>query len=100
MILYWPCVSVDTDRTFSISEGLAASTVTPGSTAPVVSLTTPVNPVSCASTRTLNNAVRTTVPNVDQRSSLRLIRSPQKQPDATASDNYRYFFCSCSYSHS
>jgi hypothetical protein len=40
-ILYWPLVSVVTERTFSMSEGLAASTVTPGSTAPDVSLTTP-----------------------------------------------------------
>ena len=31
---YWPEPSVVTDRTFSISAGLAASTVTPGSTAP------------------------------------------------------------------
>src|SRR5688572_33427893 len=36
-----PVPSVITDRTFSISAGLAASTVTPGSTAPDVSLTTP-----------------------------------------------------------
>src|ERR1700686_3848773 len=41
MILYNPCSSVTTDRTFSIRAGLAASTVTPGTTAPVVSLTTP-----------------------------------------------------------
>src|SRR6266545_345909 len=41
-IRYWPVPSVTTDRTFSISTGLAASTVTPGSTAPEPSLTTPV----------------------------------------------------------
>src|SRR5258705_4598651 len=35
--------SAVTDRTFSISAGLLASTVTPGSTAPVASFTTPVN---------------------------------------------------------
>ena len=34
--------SLTTERTFSIRTGLAASTVTPGSTAPDVSLTTPV----------------------------------------------------------
>src|SRR5688572_13861259 len=39
---YWPVSSVTTDRTFSISTGLAASTVTPGRTAPDASLTTPV----------------------------------------------------------
>ena len=38
---YWPDPSVTADRTFSISAGLDASTVTPGSTAPEVSLTTP-----------------------------------------------------------
>src|SRR5690349_18879406 len=41
MILYWPASSVVTERCFSISAGLAASTVTPGSAPPVVSLTTP-----------------------------------------------------------
>ena len=38
---YWPLPSVTTDRVFSISASLAASTVTPGSTAPDVSFTTP-----------------------------------------------------------
>src|SRR6516164_1261341 len=40
-ILYWPCPSVTAVRTFSISAGLEASTVTPGKTAPDGSLTTP-----------------------------------------------------------
>src|SRR5262245_34671349 len=39
---YWPDAFVATDRTFSISAGLDASTLTPGSTAPDVSRTTPV----------------------------------------------------------
>src|ERR1044072_1621205 len=39
---YWPEPSVTTDRCFSMTTGLAASTVTPGSTAPEVSRTTPV----------------------------------------------------------
>ena len=39
---YWPLASVTTDRTFSISAGLAASTVAPGNTPPEASLTTPV----------------------------------------------------------
>jgi hypothetical protein len=39
---YWPVAFVTTDRTFSISTGLAASTVTPGNTAPEASLATPV----------------------------------------------------------
>src|SRR5262249_51609215 len=41
MILYWPSPSVTTVRTFSMRAGLAASTVTPGKTAPVASRTTP-----------------------------------------------------------
>jgi hypothetical protein len=40
-IRYWPLSSVTADRSFSISAGLAASTVTPGSTAPEVSRTAP-----------------------------------------------------------
>src|SRR5216683_1968623 len=40
-ILYWPSESVTTVRTFSMRAGLDASTVTPGSTAPEVSRTTP-----------------------------------------------------------
>jgi hypothetical protein len=38
---YWPLASVTDERTFSMSALLAASTVTPGRTAPDVSLTTP-----------------------------------------------------------
>src|SRR5204863_5631752 len=41
-IRYWPEPSVTAERVFSISTGLETSTVTPGSTAPDVSLTTPV----------------------------------------------------------
>src|SRR5436309_8934797 len=41
MILYSPFSSVDVVRTFSIRAGLDASTTTPGSTPPDVSLTTP-----------------------------------------------------------
>ncbi len=40
-ILYWPAPSVTAERTFSISAGLEASTVTPGRTAPEASRTTP-----------------------------------------------------------
>src|SRR5262245_13574760 len=39
---YCPVSSLTTARTFSIRTGLAASTVTPGSTPPDASLTTPV----------------------------------------------------------
>jgi hypothetical protein len=44
---YWPVPSVALIRTFSISTGLAASTVTPGRTAPEVSLTVPAR-MDCA----------------------------------------------------
>ena len=46
-MLYGPSPSVTAVRTFSISAGLAASTVTPGSTAPDVSLTSPAIPLAC-----------------------------------------------------
>src|SRR5688572_19364232 len=49
MIWYWPLPSVTTDRVRSISAGLEASTVTPGSTAPDVSLTTPATDCAWAS---------------------------------------------------
>ena len=39
---YWPVSSVTAVRTFSISAGLEASTVTPGSTPPDASRTVPV----------------------------------------------------------
>ncbi len=39
---YWPVPSLTAVRVFSMRTGLAASTVTPGNTAPDVSLTTPV----------------------------------------------------------
>src|SRR5580765_4594312 len=48
MILYKPWPSVITLRTFSIRTGLAASTVTPGSTAPLVSRATPAIDPVCA----------------------------------------------------
>src|SRR6267378_1031014 len=47
-ILYWPSPSVMAARTFSMSAGLDASTVTPGSTAPVLSLTEPAMIPVCA----------------------------------------------------
>ena len=48
-------------RTFSISAGLAASTVTPGSTAPEVSLTTPaMPPAACARATMLDACIAAT----------------------------------------
>src|SRR5687767_13419142 len=46
---YWPVPSLTALRTFSMRTGLDASTVTPGSSAPDVSLTVPVM-VACAQT--------------------------------------------------
>src|SRR5438067_3910256 len=46
-MLYRPSPSVTTERTFSIRAGLAASTVTPGITAPDASRTTPEMPAAC-----------------------------------------------------
>src|SRR6185503_5705874 len=48
---YRPLPSVTAVRTFSVSAGLAASTVTPGNTAPVVSLTSPARMACAAATR-------------------------------------------------
>src|SRR5687767_15663567 len=60
MIRYWPVPSVVTERTFSIRTGLAASTVTPGSTAPDASLTTPVMaPCAIAAAGTSRTTSRT-----------------------------------------
>src|SRR5262245_5642600 len=50
MILYWPARSVVVDRVFSIRAGLDTSTVTPGTTAPLASLTVPAMAVSWADT--------------------------------------------------
>ena len=47
---YWPVPSVTAERTFSISAGLVASTVTPGSTAPEASFTSPAI-TACADAR-------------------------------------------------
>src|SRR5687767_14458385 len=46
---YWPVPSVTTTLIFSIRAGLLASTVTPGSTLPLASVTSPAMlPVCCA----------------------------------------------------
>ncbi len=62
---YWPVPSVTAVRTFSMSSGLDASTVTPGRTAPDASLTTPVieawanRAVGMASRQANANVIRT-----------------------------------------
>src|SRR5262245_12694982 len=60
---YCPVASVVTVRTFSIRTGLATSTVTPGSTAPDVSLTRPVTaPCARAAAGKHNNIDSTAAP--------------------------------------
>src|SRR6266850_5462522 len=68
---YWPVPPVTTDRTFSISAGLDASTVTPGSTAPDASFTCPAID-ACARTiagaprsSSTNNAIMTRSPRMN-----------------------------------
>jgi hypothetical protein len=61
-IAYWPVPSVTAIRTFSISAGLAASTVTPGRTAPEASLTTPLTAACAAAMTGSNNANPKTAP--------------------------------------
>src|SRR6185503_1723227 len=57
-MVYCPDPSVAATRTFSMSAGLAASTVTPGSTAPDASLTTPaIDAWANAATGRTNNQV-------------------------------------------
>jgi hypothetical protein len=46
-MLYLPSLPVTTDFTRSINAGLAASTVTPGRTAPDESVTVPAMPLAC-----------------------------------------------------
>ena len=59
VIRYTPDESDTADRTFSINAGLAASTVTPGSTPPEVSRTTPViEPVETLCARTVAGSSR------------------------------------------
>src|SRR5439155_16944570 len=63
MMAYRPSPSVTTDRLLSISTSLAASTVTPGSTAPEVSFTRPAI-VLCADAPPGRNASRATTPRI------------------------------------
>src|SRR4029450_12034271 len=63
MILYCPPPSVTTERVFSIKAGLEASTVTPGSSAPEESLTTPaIDPCACASVERRRTTATTSDP--------------------------------------
>src|SRR5437867_11984515 len=61
MIRYMPLSSLRVERDLSISAGLPASTETPGRTAPLWSLTTPVN-VLCAQPSGTSTARHTNTP--------------------------------------
>jgi hypothetical protein len=63
-----PSPSVDTDLVFSINTSLATSTVTPGSTAPEVSLTVP--PIALCARAAAGSASTQTSATNNQRSNL------------------------------
>src|SRR5215831_12626787 len=77
MILYWPVPSVTTERVFSMSAGLEASTVTPGKTAPVTSLTTPAMLLSLCASKTAGTARIPTLATVARRIFVRLMVPPR-----------------------
>src|SRR5262249_40826211 len=74
IILYCPSASVTTLRTFSMSAGLLASTVTPGSTAPHVSRTTPA--MALCAWAMLGTAAHTTVTKNGIRSTFHIRKPP------------------------
>jgi hypothetical protein len=73
-IRYWPVSSLTTERTFSMSTGLAASTVTPGSTPPEASLTTPV--IAACAWAAAGRSKRTNRAAADARTSLHITSPP------------------------
>src|SRR5438876_11948851 len=81
MMRYCPDASLTAVRTFSIRAGLDASTVTPGSTAPDESLTTPVTlapPEPCARAAAGSQVSSAAIPNAD--ATARLIVIPSNLP--------------------
>src|SRR4051812_25866613 len=95
-IRYWPALSVTAERVFSIRAGLAASTVTPGSTAPDVSLTTPASDACANSTRGMSrpianrSATREHTRTWDLRQAWSVIASRLGYPLQVCSVNARY----------
>src|SRR5207237_2178133 len=91
--LYTPCASVTADRTPSMSTGLAASTVTPGSTPPEQSRTTP-RMLLCAdaatgSSRNIDNAATHTSPRARIRDDS--LRIPNPESRIPSSESRRLF---------
>src|SRR5436305_11886140 len=88
MISYAPRPSVTVVRVFSMRAGLLASTVTPGSTAPELSLTTPAieAPWACASAGIKRSTTKTSTAertDRDIRPLLELINLPRVTPAYT-----------------
>jgi hypothetical protein len=61
-MVYVPSLAVTAVRIFSMRTGLAASTVTPGNTAPLVSRTVPAIPLCASTTCGTSTATSTTNP--------------------------------------
>jgi hypothetical protein len=72
LIRYWPVPSVAVDRARSMSAGLAASTVTPGSTPPDVSRTAPAR--LCAAASLISNVIQ-----ADKRSDVMAARMTESE---------------------
>src|SRR2546425_11947165 len=82
IILYCTSASVTTLRTFSMSAGLLASTITPGSTAPDVSRTTPA--MALCAWAMLGTATHTTVTKSGIRSTFHIGEPPFAKHDRIA----------------
>ena len=67
---YWPRSSVTVDRTFSMSAGLEASTVTPGNTAPEASFTEPATVAVLVPCARANDGTRHNTPRIREATSL------------------------------
>src|SRR5688572_7147814 len=74
-----PDPSVVTDRTFSIRAGLAASTVTPGSTAPEVSRTVPAIVASAWAKPRLGTSTNDKAPIATNRTTLVMQSAPSRE---------------------
>src|SRR5688572_3211328 len=101
----WPAPSVTATRTFSMSAGLEASTVTPGSTAPELSRTLPVR-VACANPATGNRITNERSPRALARSRMKCLsleaasrvvrrRSPPAAPPLHAERAKRHTTVGC-----
>src|SRR5437762_8326650 len=86
-MLYRPSPSVTTERTFSIRAGLAASTVTPGITAPDASRTTPEIPAACCADALEGN--ESTPASIATATLVRIMASLSVDPDSATDSAQR-----------